>query len=433
MGEVFAGRYELIDLIGEGGMGTIWVALDRKTNGLVAAKVLRQSDAATMLRFVREQSVRIHDPNVLTPIGWAGEDHRVLFTMPIIRGGSVATLIGDFGALPPLLVAELTRQILSGLAAVHDADIVHRDIKPANILLDATGTGRPRAYVSDFGIAVDLTAPRWTETGYISGTPGYLAPELESFGTLSSKTDLYAVGQVALTMLTAQRPAERVGLLRPPDCPPALWQVITDLVTEDPDRRTETARAALEALDVPELRWRPEAIGDVEIFDQIVADGPEVTRPKAHRRTPVASGPRVIEAGPGPEHPRQEARGMRPWVVPASIGLLALAGVLLIWSPWDGSGGQSRGVETPSPSVSSSPSSSTTTRTTPASTPPTNPSPSPSSSTSTSTGSVSVGRVVLTVGQACEFVDVGLRETTVDGAPVTCQRQDNGTYAWLAP
>ena len=92
MGEVVAGRYELLDLIGEGGMGTIWVALDRKTDGLVAAKVLRQSDAGTLLRFVREQSVRIHDPNVLTPLGWAGEDDRVLFTMPIIRGGSVATL-----------------------------------------------------------------------------------------------------------------------------------------------------------------------------------------------------------------------------------------------------------------------------------------------------------------------------------------------------
>ena len=122
---------------------------------------------------------------------------------------------------------------------------------------------------------------------------------------------------------------------------------------------------------------------------------------------------------------------MRPWVVPAIIGFLALAGVLLIWSPWDGSGAESRGDVTPSPSVSTSPSSSPTTKTTPASTPPTNPSPSPSSSTST--GSVSVGRVVLSVGQACEFVDVGLRETTVDGTPVSCQRQANGTYAWVAP
>ena len=300
MGEVFAGRYELLDLIGEGGMGTIWVALDRKTNGLVAAKVLRQSDAGTLLRFVREQSVRIHDPNVLTPLGWAGEDDRVLFTMPIIRGGSVATLVGDHGPLPPHLVAELLRQTLSGLAAVHAADIVHRDIKPANILLDATGTGRPRAYVSDFGIAVDINAPRWTETGFISGTPGYLAPELESFGTLSPATDLYAVGQVALTMLTSQGPAERVGSGRPVGCPESLWSVVSALVAPDPVDRPESARAALEALSVPELDWRPDAMGEVEIFDQVVSDGPEVTRPKVHRRTPP--GPQVFDAAEQPRH-----------------------------------------------------------------------------------------------------------------------------------
>lgn len=296
MGEVFAGRYELIDLIGEGGMGTIWVALDRRTNALVAAKVLRQSDAGTLLRFVREQSVRIHDPNVLTPLGWAGEDDRVLFTMPIIRGGSVATLVGDFGALPPLLVAEILRQVLSGLAAVHDAGFVHRDIKPANILLDATGTDRPRAYVSDFGIAVDLQAPRWTETGFISGTPGYLAPELESFGTLSPSTDLYAAGQVALTMLTSQRPADRVDAARPVGCPESLWRVIAQLVAPEPGERPESARSALEALGAPELAWAPGAMGEVEIFDQVVVDGPEATRPKMHRRTPPSSGLLDIDA-----------------------------------------------------------------------------------------------------------------------------------------
>ena len=445
MGEVFAGRYELIDLIGEGGMGTIWVALDRKTNGLVAAKVLRQSDAGTLLRFVREQSVRIHDPNVLTPLGWAGEDDRVLFTMPIIRGGSVATLVGDFGALPPLLVAEILRQVLSGLAAVHDAGIVHRDIKPANILLDATGTDRPRAYVSDFGIAVDLDAPRWTETGFISGTPGYLAPELESFGTLSPATDLYAAGQVALTMLTSQRPAERVGAARPVGCPESLWRVIDQLVAPDPGERPESARSALEALGAPALAWEPGAMGEVEIFDQVVVDGPEVTRPKVNRRTPPASAPLVIDAaveqplasegpveGAGPTHGGaiRGGSGPRPAAVGAVLGGLALLGGLLIWSPWDRPAGSGT---RPSPTASSPASSSPSTS--PSASPTTSPSPSPSSvpTPSTNQGSVSVGRVVVSVGQPCEFVDVGRREKTVDGVDVTCQLQANGAYAWVAP
>ena len=140
MGEVFGGRYELIDLLGEGGMGAVWRARDLKLNRIVAAKVLRQSDASALLRFVREQGLRVNHPNVIAPLGWIGEDNQVLFTMRIVAGGSLATLIGDHGALPPRFAAEILRQLLAGLQAVHAAHLVHRDVKPANILLDATPT-----------------------------------------------------------------------------------------------------------------------------------------------------------------------------------------------------------------------------------------------------------------------------------------------------
>ncbi|HMQ65804.1 MAG TPA: serine/threonine protein kinase, partial [Arachnia sp.] len=88
MGEVFAGRYELIDQIGLGGMGSVWRVRDLRADAVVAAKVLRQSDAVAVLRFVREQAVRIHHPHIIVPLGWAGEDDRVLFTMPVVEGGS---------------------------------------------------------------------------------------------------------------------------------------------------------------------------------------------------------------------------------------------------------------------------------------------------------------------------------------------------------
>ena len=115
MGEVFGGRYELIDPIGEGGMGAVWRARDLKLNRFVAAKVLRQSDASALLRFVREQALRVDHPNVIAPLGWIGEDNRVLFTMRIVSGGSLATLIGDHGPLPPRFAAEIMRQLLAGL------------------------------------------------------------------------------------------------------------------------------------------------------------------------------------------------------------------------------------------------------------------------------------------------------------------------------
>ncbi len=105
---------------------------------------LQQRDAHSLLRFVREQALRIDHPHVLAPASWAADDDQVLFTMDLVAGGSLVHLVGDYGPLPPAYVCTLLDQLLSGLAAVHAEDVVHRDIKPANLLLEATGT-RPAA------------------------------------------------------------------------------------------------------------------------------------------------------------------------------------------------------------------------------------------------------------------------------------------------
>ena len=219
MAELFAGRYLLLEPIGEGGMGTVWRVEDLKHKRVVAAKILRQSHSTWLLRFVREQSLRINHPHVLMPLGWAGEDDQVLFTMPIVAGGSLATLVGDYGPLPPVFVSEILRQIASALIAVHERRVIHRDVKPANILLDATGASRPHAYLTDFGIAVELDGPRFTEIGLVTGTPGYLAPELAALADPSPPADAYSLGGVGLHMLTGVRPrtcpAKRP---RPPEC-----------------------------------------------------------------------------------------------------------------------------------------------------------------------------------------------------------------------
>ncbi len=271
MGEVFGGRYELIDLIGEGGMGAVWRARDLKLNRVVAAKVLRQSDASALLRFVREQGLRVNHPNVIAPLGWIGEDNQVLFTMRIVAGGSLATLIGDHGALPPRFAAEILRQLLAGLRAVHAAHLVHRDVKPANILLDATGSDRPHAYLTDFGIAVDLTGPRLTETGLVHGTPGYLAPELQNFGDVTPAVDMFAVGMVGAAMLTGARPRD-LGIdtttPTPEGVPESLWSLIRDLINPDAEARPGMAEA-LYRLEAPELAWREGAAEYVEVFQQL--------------------------------------------------------------------------------------------------------------------------------------------------------------------
>ncbi|WP_344191246.1 serine/threonine-protein kinase, partial [Kribbella karoonensis] len=267
--EAFAGRFRLIDLIGTGGMGSVWRAWDVRRSTYVAAKVLGQHDAATLLRFVREQSLRIEHPHVIAPHGWAADDDKVVFAMDLVRGGSVATLLGDHGPLPTAYVAVLLDQLLRGLSAVHAARVVHRDVKPANLLLDVTGTGRPHLRLSDFGVAGLLDEPRMTRQSMILGTPGYLAPEQLEGADPDPRQDLYAVGAVAAELLTGERPTSD-GNLSIPVGP--LSELIHHLTAADPSDRPTSAAAAAQLLatartDLPHT-W-PTAPDAPEVFDQL--------------------------------------------------------------------------------------------------------------------------------------------------------------------
>ncbi|MFG2998137.1 serine/threonine-protein kinase [Streptomyces sp. NPDC048340] len=280
MGEIFAGRYELIDPIGRGGAGAVWRSWDHRRRRYVAAKVLLQSDAHTLLRFVREQALRIDHPHVLAPASWAADDDKVLFTMDLVAGGSLAHVIGDYGALPPRFVCTLLDQLLSGLAAVHAEGVVHRDIKPANILMEATGTGRPHLRLSDFGISMRKGEPRLTETNYVVGTPGYFAPEQLLGAEPDFSADLFAVGLVALYLLQGRKPDAQAlvehflahGTPGAPEGVPApLWDVLANLLQPDPQNRFKTATGARKALaEAVELLPAPAPDEDpVEVFDQL--------------------------------------------------------------------------------------------------------------------------------------------------------------------
>lgn len=408
---VFAGRYRLLDHLGEGGMGTVWRVVDEREQRVVAAKVLRQTDAASLLRFVREQATRVEHPHVLTPLGWAGEDDLVLFTMPVVEGGSLEDLVRRNGPLPPLLAAELLRQLLAGLAAIHDAGVVHRDVKPANLLLRATGAGRPHLLVSDFGVAVDLAGPRLTETGAVVGTPGYLAPEAAGGAAPGTPADLYAAGQVALYLLVgAPSAAPAVLPARPDRVPDALWALVADLLRGDPAERP-TAAEALDRLRHPTLAWHPDAVGGVRL-DAVTAPLPGPHEPSGRRRT--LPEPTRVRA---PRTP-----GARPallaGLVTALLAGAVVALVLLLWRPWDQPVVQEDPAPGRSPSASSSPSGPSG-ATEPSAEPTTGPS-------DPASGSVEVGRVVTRVGQPCETAELGLRETTLTGVDVVCRAAAGG-------
>lgn len=280
MGEVFAGRYELVDPIGRGGVGAVWRAWDHRRRRYVAAKVLQQSDAHTLLRFVREQALRIDHPHVLAPASWAADDDQVLFTMELVCGGSLAQVIGDYGPLPARFVCTLLDQLLAGLAAVHAEGVVHRDIKPANILMEATGAGRPHLRLSDFGISMRKGEPRLTENNYVVGTPGYFAPEQMLGAEPDFTADLFAVGLVALYLLQGARPDSRALVEyfaahgtpgAPQGIPEPLWQVLAGLLQPDPQARFRTANGARKALaTAAELLAEPgPGEAPVEVSDQI--------------------------------------------------------------------------------------------------------------------------------------------------------------------
>ncbi len=281
MGDIFAGRYELVDPLGEGGSGTVWRVWDHKRGRYCAAKVLRQVDAVSLLRFIREQSLRLEHQHVLAPTGWAGEDDMVLFTMPMIRGGSVATLVGDFGPLPPRLVVLLLDQLLTALEVLHQEGIVHRDVKPANLLLDATGRGLPNLWLGDFGIAAGADEPRLTSGPYALGTPGYLAPECLTHGwDPDPRADLYAAGMCAVEMITGVKPergteaAEALAAAElPHELPQALADVVHRLAAPSISARLGTAAEARRRLWdaglMPQEVPPEEILGEVELFDHI--------------------------------------------------------------------------------------------------------------------------------------------------------------------
>jgi serine/threonine protein kinase len=262
-----AGRYQLIEQIGLGGMGSVWRAWDLRAQRWVATKVLAQHDGGMLLRFVREQSVRIQHPHVVAPSGWAAEDNLVVFAMDLIRGGSIQTLLGDHGPLPESYVAVILDQTLQALQAVHGAGVVHRDIKPANLLLEPTGTRRPHIRLGDFGVAALIDEVRLTQFPGAIGTDGYMAPEQMHGAPPDPRQDLYATGVVAIQMLTGLSPRQQNGV---PDG--ALRPLIEALVDPDPEQRMPSANAALEMLRrigvPPGAPWQSDP-EPPEVFDQL--------------------------------------------------------------------------------------------------------------------------------------------------------------------
>jgi serine/threonine-protein kinase len=208
VGETIADRYELEEVVGHGGMSTVYKARDSLLERNVALKVLHQQyneDEDFVERFKREaRSVaQLQHPNIVTVIDRGEEDGRQYIVFEFIDGENLKELVVRKGRLDLRDALEIAHEIARGLAFAHDHGLVHRDVKPQNVLLNGDG----RAKVTDFGIARSLDVDHGvTQTGTILGTSNYIAPEQASGQPVDAHTDVYSLGIVLYEMLTGDLP-----------------------------------------------------------------------------------------------------------------------------------------------------------------------------------------------------------------------------------
>jgi serine/threonine-protein kinase len=208
VGETIADRYELEEVVGHGGMSTVYKARDSLLERNVALKVLHQQyneDEDFVERFKREaRSVaQLQHPNIVTVIDRGEEDGRQYIVFEFIDGENLKELVVRKGRLDLRDALEIAHEIARGLAFAHDHGLVHRDVKPQNVLLNGDG----RAKVTDFGIARSLDVDHGvTQTGTILGTSNYIAPEQASGQPVDAHTDVYSLGIVLYEMLTGELP-----------------------------------------------------------------------------------------------------------------------------------------------------------------------------------------------------------------------------------
>ncbi|MFF3689696.1 protein kinase [Streptomyces sp. NPDC002187] len=257
-----AGRYRLLSVLGEGGMGTVWRARDEVLHREVAVKEVRAPVGLAVAqvermytRLEREAwaAARISARGVVTVHDVATDDGRPWIVMEFVRGRSLADVIGSQGALTPREAARIGAEVLAALRAAHGAGVLHRDVKPANVLLADDG----RVVLTDFGIATVEGDSALTMTGEVVGSPEYLAPERALGRNPGPASDLWSLGALLYTAVQGRSPFRRttpLGTLRavvddelpPPHRAGPLVSVIEGLMRKDPDDRMSAEQAAQE-------------------------------------------------------------------------------------------------------------------------------------------------------------------------------------------
>ena len=251
------GRYQLLDVLGTGGMAVVYRVFDTRLQAERALKLLSSEMMASprmRARFLGEARTMaaLHHPNLVT-VHDVGEDRgQVFIVMELVEGGTLWDWVKDHGAMPPAMAARVMIQVLEAVEEAHDRVVVHRDIKPHNVLL----TTRGRPLLTDFGIAraADTGVGTLTKTGVAIGTPGYMAPEQHKEAkSADGRADIFALGATLYAVLKAELPlgiyASEVEQQLYAELPAALAAIVRKATRFLPADRYQTAAEMRAALD----------------------------------------------------------------------------------------------------------------------------------------------------------------------------------------
>jgi serine/threonine-protein kinase len=326
VGDIVAERYELVELVGTGGMSSVYRALDLLLERHVALKILHETylaDPSTVERFRREaRSVaQLSHPNIVTVIDRGEDDRRQFIVFEYIEGENLKELLERTGRLPIRRALELAIDVGRALAFAHQAGLVHRDVKPQNVLLD--GDGEPK--VTDFGIARSLDVESVTQTGTVLGTSNYIAPEQASGLPVDAYTDVYSMGVVLYELLTGELPFTgesfvAVAMRHVSEPPPS----VLERRPEVPLRVANAIERALEKAPEDRFATMGEFVGELEaalgeLGSSPAEDATAIVPPRAVR----ASAPRRAP-------PRRRRRWLLAAVLAAAAALAAVLAFVLL-------------------------------------------------------------------------------------------------------
>jgi serine/threonine protein kinase len=320
VGEVVAERYELEELVGTGGMSSVFKARDTLLERHVALKILHPhftEDEQYVERFRREARAvaSLSHPNIVTILDRGEDEGRQFLVFELVEGRTLAELLQEEGGrLPVRRALEIAIQVARGLGFAHEHGLVHRDVKPQNVILNGDG----RAKVTDFGIARSLEVQGVTQSGAVLGTSNYIAPEQASGRPVDRTTDVYSLGVVLFELLTGEVPFPgesfvAVAMQHVSEPPPSVLEVRPDV----PVRVARAVDRALEKNPAERFATMDAFAAELQACLAELGSLPDAEVTLVHR-TPVV-------------RERRRSRLLPGGLVALGLVLLALAVAALLW------------------------------------------------------------------------------------------------------